>query len=607
MSNSFSLAEARELHRLCGACVDQHISAGDFDALCQWLRRSSDARRFYVEYLDLHARLGRQYRRVPLPPDFPGTETAMAVATVAAPVVMPAVEPAADPIAASATVSLTEPAAGGPLASSPAELPARKLEFRIPLSWKSLAVSIGIVATLFYGSFVFLAWDLTSSKLGGVAHSFVPEDPSVGSSAETPTRHAVATLSGTQDVEWESGAEPAPKVQHDATLKIRTGTVQLNLKQGTALTIEGPAEWTVVDGNRVKLQHGKLLATVPHQATGFTVETPTSEIVDLGTRFFVEVTTTGVTNVNVLQGLVDATPLNARSATVRLSARQAVRIAPGSRSPESIPYNADVAKSFEQPNLSSESPSSELPTLPPLTKSALLLSDNFHVTQPRHDINPGPGDAAQRQAGLLAPLGYLVTAGDLAASARLGDKSALGSLLLICDPRQDRTCFGPACNFIPPDRSGGQFTLSFTLQPAAQRGRPEEPSTLWFGVQVGANRPQAAMQEPDSRIGFLIQGTGGYRVFDRRTELAAGNLANELSAAELREPLRISISLDAAAFDGVAPAHVVIKVNDKSLFRQLAQGGLYNNYLGFEFLHGRPDVTYRLSDLQIQFQPQERS
>jgi hypothetical protein len=119
------------------------------------------------------------------------------------------------------------------------------------------------------------------------------------------------------------------------------------------LVIEGPADWTIDGDNNATLKRGKLVATVPKQAVGFTVVTPTARLVDLGTEFGVRVSDGGSTELLVLRGAVDASqdapsgkpgdknatnagakngPKSTKSVHIRIEAGEAIRFEPGQAS-----------------------------------------------------------------------------------------------------------------------------------------------------------------------------------------------------------------------------------------------------------------------------------
>ncbi len=104
-------------------------------------------------------------------------------------------------------------------------------------------------------------------------------------------------------------------------LNFATGLVAVAMPSGAQLVIEGPASVMVLGWNRVQLDRGKLFATVPSPAIGFTVETSAASIVDLGTEFGVSARPDGVVETYVFRGKVRAESGNS---VATLAAGQAV-------------------------------------------------------------------------------------------------------------------------------------------------------------------------------------------------------------------------------------------------------------------------------------------
>jgi hypothetical protein len=73
------------------------------------------------------------------------------------------------------------------------------------------------------------------------------------------------------------------------TLRLSSGEVVVRLGSGVELTVLGPASLDIHDVMQVALERGRLLANVPHWATGFVVRTADLEVYDLGTVFSVSV------------------------------------------------------------------------------------------------------------------------------------------------------------------------------------------------------------------------------------------------------------------------------------------------------------------------------
>ncbi len=89
-------------------------------------------------------------------------------------------------------------------------------------------------------------------------------------------------------------------------LELETGYATLEFFSGAQVSIAGPAILELSDSDRVVCRYGKLRAKVPYVAQGFTIETPESDIIDLGTEFGVDVNQVGKTEIHVFDGEVEA-------------------------------------------------------------------------------------------------------------------------------------------------------------------------------------------------------------------------------------------------------------------------------------------------------------
>lgn len=87
---------------------------------------------------------------------------------------------------------------------------------------------------------------------------------------------------------------------------IAAGSVELITARGARIVIEAPAEFRFDSAQRLRLMSGRLSAEVPPAAKGFTVVTPSGDAVDLGTRFGVDVPSSGAAEIHVFQGEVIA-------------------------------------------------------------------------------------------------------------------------------------------------------------------------------------------------------------------------------------------------------------------------------------------------------------
>jgi ferric-dicitrate binding protein FerR (iron transport regulator) len=130
-----------------------------------------------------------------------------------------------------------------------------------------------------------------------------------------------ARLVDATDARWADGATLAVG-QHLAPgpLRLEAGSAQIRFESGAVVTLNAPSEIEVLGGNRLFLRDGNIIPFVPPAAKGFTVVSPTGEVIDLGTEFSVSVDARGRTDVYVLDGEVDVAPGHAdRGPPVRMT------------------------------------------------------------------------------------------------------------------------------------------------------------------------------------------------------------------------------------------------------------------------------------------------
>ncbi len=88
---------------------------------------------------------------------------------------------------------------------------------------------------------------------------------------------------------------------------LKSGCAELTSSNGLVVLLQGPATFTVEKPGVVSLMSGRLTASVPKPARGFTVNTPIAHVVDLGTEFGVSVEPSGQTDVQTFRGTVSLT------------------------------------------------------------------------------------------------------------------------------------------------------------------------------------------------------------------------------------------------------------------------------------------------------------
>lgn len=123
------------------------------------------------------------------------------------------------------------------------------------------------------------------------------------------------------------------------TIKLRSGFLRLAFDDGVEVTLQGPVEYELLAAGKTKLKSGLLTATVPPGAEGFSVNTPTAEVVDLGTAFGIDLQEDGVSRISVFEGEVEVSTADSAE-TKLLKEGEAVRISSG-ESIESVEFDPD--------------------------------------------------------------------------------------------------------------------------------------------------------------------------------------------------------------------------------------------------------------------------
>jgi hypothetical protein len=172
-----------------------------------------------------------------------------------------------------------------------------------------------------------------------------PRDPSLAPSA-APLQ-VVARVIGESSAVWESGAPQWPRgaaLNQGRRLHLRSGLVELEFVGGARVILEGPCRFALIAADSGLLSQGRLTANVSSAVAGFTVTTPLAEIIDLGTRFDVDVVEDSRVDVQVVEGEVEVRRERGASAyeSIHLTAGQALRVEAGRDAP--VPVSFDESK-----------------------------------------------------------------------------------------------------------------------------------------------------------------------------------------------------------------------------------------------------------------------
>lgn len=194
--------------------------------------------------------------------------------------------------------------------------------------WQPLAWAVGLAVA---------AWFVWPRLAGFVVH--------LGATLATISNASGAVLraAGERPAEVKVGAEVRTGALH-----LRSGLLKLTHPNGVVVTLESPARFELRSATTLWLAEGNARARVPPAAAGFTIETPSASIVDLGTEFSVSA---GARSSEV-HGFAGGVLVKNRGEpdSLRLIGHRATRIDRETRMPTGIDYRPDLfLRRFDEP------------------------------------------------------------------------------------------------------------------------------------------------------------------------------------------------------------------------------------------------------------------
>lgn len=121
-----------------------------------------------------------------------------------------------------------------------------------------------------------------------------------------PVCESVATVTDSMEVRMANSSRKLQKGQllfnTDKPFHMESGLLGLQFEYGAKVVLQAPCTFVCKSDGSLYLSRGKVFASVSRESVGFTVETPISRIIDLGTEFGVEVDSIGSVSVQVYKG-----------------------------------------------------------------------------------------------------------------------------------------------------------------------------------------------------------------------------------------------------------------------------------------------------------------
>ncbi len=185
----------------------------------------------------------------------------------------------------------------------PPLVPTRPIRNPSRMAWNAilaLAACCMLALGLRYG------WPNRSSSL-------IPTSQSTkqGNRESSPVENSFVTLVQSSDANWgqSKNIEDGERLGR-GELKLESGIVRIRFDDGVEVTLHGPSEYELLELGKTRLASGLLTANVPPGAEGFQVDTPSGQVVDLGTAFGIDLSRAGLAGVVVFEGQVEVTPQN---------------------------------------------------------------------------------------------------------------------------------------------------------------------------------------------------------------------------------------------------------------------------------------------------------
>ena len=157
--------------------------------------------------------------------------------------------------------------------------------------WSSSTVAILFVVFCFYFEFV----RIFDFPLAEMRRSDQQNQPK-----------SIAKITDTMKVYFVDGSKHYKRGQNIGTESIRfkSGVMELALENGVRLVLEGNVDFRLFSEMKGYCKSGRVSATVPPNAKKFKIVTPDLTVIDLGTRFILDVSDTNV-EVHTIDGLVE--------------------------------------------------------------------------------------------------------------------------------------------------------------------------------------------------------------------------------------------------------------------------------------------------------------
>jgi ferric-dicitrate binding protein FerR (iron transport regulator) len=163
------------------------------------------------------------------------------------------------------------------------------------------APAAAVAAVLLIG-----AWGLWQTSDVPLPNQGADSQPVIAAVPKPAPPKVAARLATSFDAKWLDPAAMVlgQDVLEGSRLTLLSGVVQLDMVGGAAVVIEGPTDLELTGPDALRLKQGKTAVRIADGGQSFVVDTPTMQVIDLGTEFGVETAASGDEQVMVFDGSV---------------------------------------------------------------------------------------------------------------------------------------------------------------------------------------------------------------------------------------------------------------------------------------------------------------
>jgi len=196
-----------------------------------------------------------------------------------------------------------------------------------------------------------IAWGLAAAVALLLAGGFLLKSPKTPVARTVPQPADASAIAVVLGCSGESTFAPGSYLQ-PGTISQDGGWITFQTLMGVSVTLDAPFEAVLISHDRMGLNHGRARVRVPDGVQGFKLESPSFDVVDLGTEFAAMVNADGTGTCRVFEGGADVFLLDSIGEvkrSQRLAPSESVRISPAGQSIKVIQENDDDYPELKMP------------------------------------------------------------------------------------------------------------------------------------------------------------------------------------------------------------------------------------------------------------------